>query len=49
MNVQDQFAQQIKKMLVHYGIDKQPLGIDLLELPMLRALEKAGIVGHPLL
>jgi len=43
MNVQDQFAQQIKKMLVHYGIDKKPLGIDLLELPMLRALEKAGI------
>ena len=43
MKVQDEFAKQIKKMLVHYGIDKEPLGIDLLELPMLRALEKAGI------
>ena len=43
MHVQEEFAQQIKKMLVHYGIDKEPLGIDLLELPMLRALEKAGI------
>ncbi|HUY02814.1 MAG TPA: Xaa-Pro peptidase family protein [Rhodocyclaceae bacterium] len=43
MNVQQDFAKQIKKMLVHYGIDKQPLGIDLLELPMLRALEQEGI------
>ncbi|MCK2127704.1 Xaa-Pro peptidase family protein [Thauera aromatica] len=37
------FARQIKKMLVHYGIEREPLGIDLLELPMLRALEKEGI------
>jgi len=43
MNVQTDFARQIKKMLVHYGIDKQPLGVDLMELPMLRALEKEGI------
>jgi Xaa-Pro aminopeptidase len=40
---QKDFARQIKKMLVQYGIDNQPLGIDLLELPMLRALEKEGI------
>jgi Xaa-Pro aminopeptidase len=43
MNVQVDFARKIKKMLVHYGVDKQPLGIDLMELPMLRALEKEGI------
>lgn len=43
MNVQVDFARQIKKMLVHYGLDKQPLGVDLMELPMLRALEKEGI------
>ncbi len=41
--VQKDFARQIKKMLVHYGIEREPLGIDLLELPMLRALEKEGI------
>lgn len=40
---QKDFARQIKKMLVHYGIEREPLGIDLLELPMLRALEKEGI------
>ena len=43
MAVEHAFARQIKDMLVHYGIDKQPLGIDLLELPMLRALEAVGI------
>jgi Xaa-Pro dipeptidase len=43
MNVQVDFARQIKKMLVHYGVDKSPLGVDLMELPMLRALEKEGI------
>jgi len=36
MNVQYDFAKQIKKALVHYGIDKEPLG-------MLRALEAEGI------
>ena len=43
VGAQKEFARQIKKMLVHYGIDRQPLGIDLLELPMLRALEKEDI------
>jgi Xaa-Pro aminopeptidase len=43
MNIQSDFARQIKKALVHYGIEKQPLGIDLMELPMLRALEAEGI------
>jgi Xaa-Pro aminopeptidase len=43
MNVQMDFARQIKKMLAHYGADKKPLGVDLMELPMLRALEKEGI------
>jgi len=43
MNVQGDFAKQIKKALVHFGIEKEPIGIDLMELPMLRALEKEGI------
>jgi len=43
MRVEEDFAKQIKRMLVHYGIDKEPLGIDGLELPMLRALEAQGI------
>ena len=37
------FARQIRKMLAHYGIEKEPIGIDLLELPMLCALEAEGI------
>ena len=43
LNVQGDFARQIKKALVQLGIDKEPIGIDLMELPMLRALEKEGI------
>ncbi len=43
VGAQTDFAKQIKKILVHYGIERKPLGIDLLELPMLRALEKEGI------
>ena len=43
MGVQKDFARQIKAALVEYGIENQPLGIDLLELPMLRALEAEGI------
>src|SRR3546814_39953 len=43
MNIQGDFAKQITKALVHFGIEKQPLGIDVMELPMLRALEAEGI------
>jgi len=43
MNVQGDFAKQIKKALLHFGIEKEPIGIDIMELPMLRALEKEGI------
>jgi Xaa-Pro aminopeptidase len=43
LNVQGDFARQIKKVLMKLGIDKEPIGIDLMELPMLRALEKEGI------
>ena len=43
MNVQDDFAKQIKRILIDYGVEKEPLGIDILELSMLRALEKEGI------
>jgi Xaa-Pro aminopeptidase len=41
--VQQDFAKQIKKALVQYGIDKEPLGIDMMEIGMLRALEAEGI------
>src|ERR1700730_4243628 len=43
MHIQQDFAKQIKKALVHYGIDKEPLGIDMMEIGMLRALEAEGI------
>ena len=43
MNVQDAFAKQIKRVLTDYGVEKEPLGVDMIELAMLRALEKEGI------
>jgi Xaa-Pro dipeptidase len=43
LGAQAEFARQIKQALIHYGIENKPLGIDLLELPMLRALEAEGI------
>jgi Xaa-Pro dipeptidase len=43
MNVQDAFAKQIKRILTAYGVDKEPLGVDTIELAMLKALEKEGI------
>jgi len=43
MRVEDDFAKQIKAILVEYGIAREPLGIDVMELPMLRALEAEGI------
>lgn len=41
--IQDVFAKQIKSKLVELGLEKELLGIDLMELPMLRALEAVGI------
>ena len=43
MNVQHGFAKQIKRILTQYGVEKQPLGADMIELAMLRALEKEGL------
>jgi Xaa-Pro aminopeptidase len=43
MNIQDDFARQIRKALVDRGVENMPIGIDIMELPMLRALEAAGI------
>lgn len=43
VGAQGDFAKQIRAMMAHYGIEGRPLGIDLLELPMLRALEEEGI------
>jgi len=43
MNVQDDFAKQIKRVLTDYGVEKEPLRIDMVELFKLRALEAEGI------
>lgn len=43
MGIQADFARQVKKALTDLGVEKQPLGIDVMELPMIRALEKEGI------
>ncbi len=43
MNVQVGFAQQIKRVLTDYGVEKEPLGVDMIELSMLKALQDQGI------
>ena len=43
LKVQDDFAKQIKRVLSEYGLDNKPLGVDTMELSMLRALEKIGL------
>lgn len=43
LNVQHQFAKQIKRVLSDYGLEKEPLGVDHMEISMLRALEDIGI------
>jgi Xaa-Pro dipeptidase len=36
-------ATEILQYLRKYGVDKRPLGIDIVDIPLLKALEKAGI------
>ena len=43
LGIQDVFAKQIKEKLTDMGIEKEPIGIDVMELPMMRALEGQGI------
>ncbi len=43
MKVENSFAKQIKRVLGEYGVDKAPIGVDMMELPMLRALEREGL------
>jgi Xaa-Pro aminopeptidase len=43
MGIQADFARQVKKALADLGVANQPIGIDIMELPMIRALEAAGI------
>jgi Xaa-Pro dipeptidase len=43
-NVQAKFAQQVKRILTEYGVEKQPLGLDFIEFPMQQALEREGII-----
>ncbi|PLX61590.1 M24 family metallopeptidase [Sedimenticola selenatireducens] len=42
--VEKVFARQIKESLVEMGLEDKPVGIDLMELSMLRALEAEGII-----
>ncbi len=43
MGYEKRFAEQIKKVLTDYGVEKKPLGMDFSSIPMIRALEKIGI------
>ncbi len=43
MKVEEDFAKQVKRVLSDYGLENEPLGVDIMELPMLRALESQGI------
>lgn len=43
MRVDEDFAKQIKHRLAEYGLDGEPIGVDIVELSMLRALEKEGL------
>jgi Xaa-Pro aminopeptidase len=43
LGIQADFARQIKNALIDLGVEKQPVGIDVMELPMIRALEREGI------
>jgi Xaa-Pro dipeptidase len=43
-DVPTRFARGIKKVLVDYGVEKMPLGIDVMEYTMMKALEKEGIL-----
>lgn len=36
-------AQEIKRTLSDFGVEKKPLGVDILDVPFMRALEKQGI------
>ncbi|HEY3108432.1 MAG TPA: Xaa-Pro peptidase family protein [Chloroflexota bacterium] len=36
-------AQQVKRLLGEYGVEKEPLGVDILDVPLLKALEAEGI------
>lgn len=43
LDVQGTFARQIKRILTEYGVENRPIGVDIMEITMLRALEKEGI------
>jgi len=43
MRVDESFAKQVKRVLAEYGLEKEPVGVDLIELPMLEALRREGL------
>ena len=36
-------AEEIKQMLIEYGVDKMPLGLDIADIPLVQELQKQGI------
>ena len=43
MNAPQKCAREIASLLKEYNVDKEPLGIDMIDIPLLRALENMGI------
>ncbi len=43
LGMPDRFAKKIKRMLSDFGVEKQPLGVDILDVPLMKALQKEGI------
>ncbi len=43
-NLQGKFAQQVRRVLTDYGVAQRPLGVDFMEFPMQKALEKEGLL-----
>lgn len=39
----EELAREVKRVLLEYGVEDRPLGVDILDVPLIRALEKEGI------
>jgi Xaa-Pro aminopeptidase len=43
LGLADRAVATVKRLLIDHGVERQPLGVDLLDVPLLRALQRAGI------
>ncbi len=43
LGLPDNFAKNIKALLCEHGVEKLPLGVDILDVPLMKALQKEGI------